>query len=662
MKLFSILAKSILIVAGIGLMACKESAVSSAVSPAADAHLAAFWQQDLAGLDLADNTDFELARRGLIAAPDQLKILSTDSDGKSVVVWDMTKYEFLNEATSPTAHPSLWRQARLNNIHGLFEVTPGIYQVRGFDLSNMSIIDSDTGYIVVDPLTTYATAKAAMEFALTKLPQKPVRAVLFTHSHVDHFGGVLGMLQAAGADPSEVAVYAPEGFLAEASSENILAGEAMLRRAEYMYGKNLPRTATGHIDTGLGKTPAFGRVDILKPTVDITPDNLTATIDGVEFEFQLVSGSEAPAEFTFYLPKYKAFCGAELTSRNLHNIYTLRGAKVRDALQWSKFLDEAMQLFSQSEIYFASHHWPLWGQAEIQTFLANQRDAYKYIHDQTLRLANRGYNAEEIAEQLVLPKKLRTSFATRGYYGSVRHNSKAVYQHYFGWYDGNPSNLDPLPPQQSARKYLEYMGGIDNVLQQANKSMEAGEYRWVAQVLKHAVFAEPKNKQAKALLAKAYEKLGYRAESGPWRDVYLAGAQELRQGEPDVGYNMAGAMGLLKQAPLPKFFEAMAARLRGPKAEGLKMKINFEFTDLHQKYLLVLENSVLHMRAGQSDPDADATVRLTQDFYLKMATNQVGIKDMVFSKELDLQGSRLALLKFLRLFDKPDGVFPIVTP
>jgi alkyl sulfatase BDS1-like metallo-beta-lactamase superfamily hydrolase len=605
-------------------------------------------------LPLGEQRDFEDARRGLIATPDNL--LVTFPDGERI--WDMSSYDFVQGDAPDSVNPSLWRQAMLNNIHGLFEVTEGVYQLRGFDLSNMSIIEGDTGWIVVDPLTTKETAKAALDFAREHLGDKPIKAVIFTHSHIDHFGGALSAL----AGNKAVDIYAPEGFTEEATSENIIAGTTMSRRSMYMYGQPLEHSTYGHVDTGLGKSPAFGSPGIAMPTHIIDTTGETVVIDGVEFVFQNAPGSEAPAELTFYLPQKKAFCGAELVSRNMHNLYTLRGAKVRDARKWSHYIDEAINLFPETEVYFASHHWPLWGNADIIDFLKKQRDGYKYIHDQTLRLASQGHTPREIAEELELPESLRTSFPNRGYYGTLKHNAKAVYQGYFGWYDGNPANLDPLPPTEAGMRYVERMGGALAILERAQADFDAGDYRWVAEVLNHLVFAEPENKAAKELLAKSYDQLGYQAESGPWRDVYLTGALELRQGAPKEGIGLANAADMLRATPVEEFFHVMAVTINGPKADGKSFVFNFDFTDLDETHVLTLENAVLHHRIGEPAENANATIQITHEMFLKLLTRQIDPAKVVFSDDVSLEGSEIDLVRFFALIDRPNEVFDIVTP
>jgi len=614
----------------------------------------------LEALDFTDQQDFEDAMRGLIASDAELRVATADG----TVIWDLPAQAFIQGAAPDSVNPSLWRQAQLNNIHGLFEVTDGIYQLRGYDLSNMTLIAGDDGWIVVDPLTARETAAAAFEFAQQHLGQRPVTAMIFTHSHIDHFGGVLGVLTAEGVQAENLRILAPEGFMEEATSENVIAGTAMGRRATFMYGKRLTRSARGHVDTGLGMSPAFGNFGLLAPTEIVERTPQTLIIDGVEFVFQNAPGSEAPAELTFYLPQARVFQGAEVTSHNLHNLYTLRGAKVRDALRWSGYIDEAIRLFGDAEIYLASHHWPIWGNDRVMRFLEVQRDTYKYLHDQTVRLFNQGLTPGEIAETLELPAALRGVFHNRGYYGTVRHNARAVYQNYLGWYDGNPAHLNPLPPVDAARRYVALAGGAGAMLHSARAAFETADYRWAAEVLNHLVFAEPDHAEAKALLAATYDQLGYQAESGPWRDVYLSAAYELRHGPPEAGPNVAAMLDVLRQTPVQRFFDSMATRLNGPEAEGVELQVDFLFTDLGEGYRLEIGNAVLHHRplAADAGGSADATLHLTHEMFLAMVTGRAGLKDLLLSEDITLEGSRLDLLKFFSLFDKPEGRFDIVTP
>lgn len=650
----------------VALTACQRAEKPLPPAPGADAqgHIAASAETVAANkavaaaLPLGDQRDFENARRGLLAGGGPVAI--QDQNGGRV--WNTSDYDFEKGDPPPTVNPSLWRQERLNDIHGLFEVTPGIYQVRGYDLANMTLIEGHTGWIVVDPLTSVETARAALALAQRKLGERPISAVILTHSHIDHFGGIAAVLPKDAAARAALRIIAPKNFVQEATSENVLAGVGMSRRSVYMYGMPLARSPRGHVGTGLGKEPARGQVSLAEPTdiVDHTPQEME--IDGVRFIFQYVPGSEAPTELTFYLPDKHAFCAAEIATHNLHNLYTLRGAKVRDALRWGDYLDQATRLFGDAEVVFASHQWPTWGNAEVIAYLKRQRDIYLYIHDQTLRLANRGETPREIADQLKLPPSLSSDFADRDYYGTVSHDSKAVYQWYFGWYDGNPADLDPLPPVEEGRHYVEAMGGADAVLRQARKAYARDELRWAATLLNNLVFAEPDNRDAKDLLARVYDQLGYRAESGPWRDEYLTGAWELRHGVSKKGLDMAKAMDFLQHVPLELFFDSMATRIIGPKAEGKHTVLNFVFTDLGETHVLYLEHAVLHHYKGSPDPHADATVQLTHDFFLRLALRQVGLREAIFSDQLHVEGSRLALLQFFLLLQQPDPHFPIVTP
>jgi len=644
--------------------ACTERPPETAAGADAEGHSApsaatlAVNRAALKQLPLDDQRDFEEARRGLIASDPALLIAGPD--GRPV--WDMPSYAFIEGAAPDSVNPSLWRQAQLNNVHGLFQVAEGIYQLRGFDISNMTLIRGATGWIVVDPLTTRETAARAWAFAREHLGDRPVSAIVYTHSHVDHFGGVLGIASAEDIAARGIRVIAPEGFTEEATSENMLAGTTMARRAEYMYGQHLAHSPRGHVDTGLGKGPALGSTGIVVPTETVGRTGEELVIDGVRFVFQYTPASEAPAEFTFYLPDHKAFCGAEVVSHTMHNLYTLRGAKVRDALKWSGYIDEAMRLFGDAEVYFGSHHWPLWGKTRIADFLARQRDTYRYIHDQTLRLASLGHTPREIAEELELPESLAREFPDRGYYGTVRHNAKAVYQFYFGWYDANPAHLDPLPPVEAAERYVEFMGGAQEVLAKAQTSYDKGDYRWVAEVLDHLVFAEPDNRAARELLARTYDQLGYQAESGPWRDVYLSGARELRHDPAPGADAVARSIDLLRNTPLERFLDTMAVRIDGPKAANKHLVINLVLSDTNESHVLELSNAVLHHWREAPRRDADATITLTRDLLLDMLTGQASIRETLSSDKLEVEGSTVDLISFFSLFDQPDTAFPIVTP
>ncbi|HXK22579.1 MAG TPA: alkyl sulfatase dimerization domain-containing protein [Myxococcota bacterium] len=609
-----------------------------------------------AALPPGEDVDFEEAKRGFLGRDDSISV-QTPFGG----TWDPSLYAFIEGDAPPSVNPSLWRQAKLNDNYGLFQVDEGIYQVRGYDVSNMTWIRGRTGWIVVDPLTSVESATAARNLARKYLGNAPIAAVIFTHSHIDHFGGVAAI--APDGDVSKLHVIAPRRFVEEVTSENVLAGTAMGRRATYQFGLGLPVGPRGYVDTGLGKKPLAGTASFAVPTdfVDRTPQEME--VDGVPFVFTYVPDSEAPAELTFYLPAHKAWCGAEIVNRTMHNLYTLRGTKVRDALKWSGYIDDAIQRFPDAEIVFTSHTWPVFGRDRARDFLKGQRDTYRFIHDQTLRLANQGATPREIAEQLELPPSLARHYANRGYYGTLRQNAKAVYQFYFGWYDGNPANLDPLPPEPLAKKYVEAMGGAAKVKEKARAALDAGDYRWAATLLDHLVFADANDAESRELLARAYDQLGYQSESGVWRAEYLSGANELRHGIVKQAIGPRSAQAILAQIPLDLFFSAMATRLDGKKAaDSEPVTLNFVFTDVGETHVLNVENGVLHHWKRDADPNAAASVKLTRSLFLQMATGQAGLKDLIFSDDLAVEGSRVALLSFFSLLDPVDANFAIVTP
>ena len=643
----------------------------------------------VATLPFGNNKDFEQANRGLIAKEDNL-IIKKES-GK--VIWNMSDYDFINfegkTGNAPdSVNPSLWRQAAVNNIHGLFKLHDDIYQVRNYDLANMTIIKGDSGWILVDPLTSRETASKALLFAQKHLGKAPIKAVLFTHSHIDHFGGIDGILShLSDTEKANLRIIAPKGFMEEATSENLIAGIAMSRRSSYMYGQFLPRNERGHIGSGLGKSPAFGTFGLMAPTEIVDHSVASLTIDGVPFSFQYTPESEAPAEFTFYLPKQKAFAGAELVSRTMHNIYKLRGAKVRNAAQWSQYIEEARTEFKDAELYFGSHHWPIWGQDDIQSFLQVQSDTYKYIHDQTVRLLNSGYTPAEIAELIELPPSLTKTFSNRGYYGTLKHNVKAVYQFYMGWFTGNPATLDPLPEQETAQRYVAMMGGVDKVVEksqllfekvnQVNTEEVVKEYRWIAQLLNQAVFSAPDNNQAKALLAKTYDQLGYLSESAPWRDFYLSGAYELRNGISSKIQQLNDLKQVLKAMSVDKFFTKLSVSLNAEKAQDKHFTLLVNFTDINESYLLTLNNSVLRHRPYQEAEElgsqlgsqsenqsekADTVINITHLLFIDLIIGEAGIKETLFGDELTVEGSKLDLIRFLKSFDKIDGNYNMVTP
>jgi alkyl sulfatase BDS1-like metallo-beta-lactamase superfamily hydrolase len=646
-----------LICAAALVVACGKDAATPATSAGEATATTARSNEDVAkGRNLADPASFEDAKRGFIAAP-----TGQVRDAAGRVIWDFDGYAFVKGAAPATVNPSLWRQALLNNQTGLFKVAEGIYQLRGFDLANITLIEGKTGWIVVDTLTARETAAAAMAFARKHLGDKPVSAVIFTHSHADHFGGALGVISAEEAAARKVPVVAPVGFMDEATSENIMIGVAMARRSMYMYGGRLPRDAKGSVDTGLGKAVAYGQVGILPPTVVVDQPHLELTLDGLRFVFHNVPGSEAPAEFVFYIPERKAFGGAEMLSHTLHNLYTLRGAKVRDALKWADYIDQSLAYAADAEVIFNQHHWPVWGRERIRDFMVKQRDTYKFIHDQTVRQMNAGLTAPEIAETMKLPKSLDDYLNVHGYYGTVRHNAKAVYQFYLGWFDAHPSNLDALPPVEAGKRYVALAGGIDKLVAAAQTAFDAGDYRWAAEMLKHAVYAEPKNKAAGELLARSFEQLGYVAESAPWRNFYLTGAYELRNGGPAKGITIDIMLDMLKHTPIERFLERMAASIDGGKAADANLKINLVFSDLKESYVLQIENAVLHFHKAPPEKDANATLTLTKAFFLQMMTGQAGAKDLLLSDQTKIEGSKIDLGRFFSLIEKAPGTFPIVT-
>lgn len=613
-------------------------------------------------LPFHDRSDFERAARGLIARPTSPQVMHE----LGFPVWDLDEYTFLDGEPPDTVNPSLWRQAQLNRFAGLFEVADGFFQVRGLDLSNVSFIAGDTGWIVIDPLTSAETARAALELLHTHLPPRPVTAVIYTHSHADHYQGVRGVIDDESVRAGAVRVIAPEGFLDAAISENVIAGNVMTRRASYMYGALLPRGPQGHVDAGLGKgIPLLGTTGLIAPTEEITASGTELTIDGVRVVFQLTPGTEAPAEMNFHFPDRRILCMAENCTATLHNLYTPRGAQVRDALAWSKYLNESIELFADdTDVLFASHHWPRWGSDEVHAFLRTQRDLYRYIHDQTMRLANHGFTSVEIAEELVLPDSLSQVFANRDYYGTVNHNAKAVYQRYLGWFDGNPANLHPLPPAESSVRYVEFMGGADAVLAKARECFDRGELRWVAQVVNHVVFAEPDNMEARSLQADTLEQLGYQAESGPWRAFYLTGAQELRQGAPSGPGPNTFSADVASAMSTEMLLDLLGVRLDGPRAAGQRISLDLTVVadGEDQHWHVGVESGALHATAGRRGRDADARVRLAHEALAAIALASASVDDLVTSGAITIDGDEHALRRLVDLLDTFDFWFEIVRP
>jgi len=611
-------------------------------------------------MPFADRADYEDARRGLIDAGP-----GTVRDARGNIVWDLTEYAFLEKDGPPpeTVNPSLWRQAQLNLVHGLFKVTDRVYQVRGYDLSNISFVVGDSGYIVIDPLVSAETARAAVDLLFKNLGEKPLVAVIYSHSHIDHFGGVKGIVSEEDVKAGRTKIIASEGFLENAVSENVIVGNLMSRRATYMYGSLLPRTPRGHVDTGVGKAISSGQVTLLAPTEYVTATGQEMTIDGVKIVFQFTPGTEAPTEMNFYFPQFKALYAADNSIHSLHNLFTLRGAEVRDAREWSHFLDETIDLFGEkSEVMFAGHTWPRWTSAKVIDMLKKQRDVYKYIHDQTVRLANQGHSMLEIAEMLTLPDELAKEWYNHGYYGTINHNVKAVYQKYIGWFDGNPAHLESLPRREAGRKYVEFMGGSTAVLEKARASYAQGDYRWVAQVVNHLVFAEPDNREARELQADALEQLGYQAEAGSWRNYYLSGAQELRNGVVKAESPSAANADVAEALKADMLLDYLCVHLNGPRANGKKITLNWDFTDTKARYVLTLENSALTYRAGKQATDADATVSVSQATLIAIVLKKSSIVVNLANGGIVIQGDVRKLVELLALMDTFDLWFNLATP
>ena len=611
-------------------------------------------------LPFSDIADFDDASRGFLGTIENAKVLSTS--GRTV--WSLEAYGFLSEAEAPaTVNPSLWRQSRLNMNHGLFEVVPGVYQVRGLDIANMTLVEGDSGVVVVDTLTSIEGARAAMELYFKHRGKKPVTAVIFTHTHTDHWGGARGVLDDATLASGKVPIIAPNLFMEHAVSENIIAGPAMLRRAQYQFGPFLAKGTRGQVDCGLGKTMAAGGVTLLRPSDLIIATGDKRVIDGVEFEFQMAPNSEAPAEMHFYVPRYKLLNLAENCTHNFHNLLPFRGADVRDALAWSKYLNEALSLWGgKAEAMCGQHHWPVWGKERVDTMIRQQRDLYKFAHDQTIRLMNHGLTATEIAETIRLPESLEGAWHTRGYYGHIRHNVKAIYQKYLGWYDANPVNLDPLPPVEAGRKYVEYMGGGEAILARAAKDFAKGEFRFVAQALSHLVFAEPDNQAARALLADTFEQLGYAAESSTWRNAYLFGAQELRQGMPKTPPRPPMPRETLAALRTEQLWDVLGVRLNGPKAEGKHIVLNWSFTDSGETFVLNLENSALTYTEGVQADSADASFTLARSTLDEVIAKQTSFPEAVAAGKIKVAGNPLWLAELMGLMDEFPRMFEIVEP
>ena len=608
-----------------------------------------------------DPGDFERASRGFIAAHPTGTIV--DQHGRTVI--DTNNYGFLaiGNPAPDTVNPSLWRHAQLNHIHGLFEVRPDVYQVRGYDISNITFIKGNEGWIVIDPLTTAQTAKDSYDLVTQHLGHRPITAVIYTHSHTDHFGGVLGVISEDDVESGRCIVVAPEHFMHETVGENVIAGPAMGRRALFQFGPFLPPGPTGHVDCGLGNSIPVGAPGLIAPTHDITRTGEEMVIDGVRVIFQLTPESEAPAEMNFYFPDLGALCMAENCNHTMHNLIPIRGALVRNAMNWSKYINEAMELFGgDAEVLFTSHNWPRWGNDDLNGFLEKQRDLYKWMHDQTMRHANHGLVATEIAEHLSLPDEFLANEHTRGFYGDLVHNAKAVYQRYLSWYDGNPANLHKHPPVEAGRRYVDLAGGADALLEKAQKAFDNGDYRWVAELVNHLVFADPSNTRARNLQADTLEQLGYQAESSTFRNAYLNAAQELRNGPPNLLGGAARGKGLLRAMTVEQVFDAIAIRLKSEEVGGQRVFVNWTFTDLDEKWVLGLSNRTLFHVQGRHDPRASVTVSMTRLTLVGIVTAETTFMDEIHAGRITLDGDPAALLTIFGNLDTFVPGFAVVEP
>jgi alkyl sulfatase BDS1-like metallo-beta-lactamase superfamily hydrolase len=601
--------------------------------------------------------DFEEAHRGLIA-PFEPALIENE-DGRTV--WELETYDFLKADPPPTAHPSLWRQGRLSRIAGLFELAPGFYQLRGFDLSNMHVVEGREGIVVIDPLVSTESAAAALALYREHRGERPVTGLIYTHSHVDHFGGAKGILTQEEIESRRIPVLAPAGFLHHAVSENVFAGTAMGRRAGYMYGALLRRGADGQVGSGLGQTTSLGTITLIPPNLDIVETGQEETVDGVRMSFQLTPGTEAPAEMNIHFPDARVLCIADNAARAMHNILTPRGALVRDPRVWAHYLDQAIELFGErSDVLFAGHHWPCWGSERIVDYLEKQRDLYTYLHDQTLRLLNQGHTGPEIAELIELPPSLAAEWHCREYYGSISHNTKAIYQRYMGWFDGNPAHLWEHPPVEGACRYVEFMGGAEAVLEKARACFDAGDYRWVAEVVNRVVFAEPDNREARELQADALEQLGYGAENATWRNFFLMGAKELREGVSGTP-TAAAPPDVLARLTVSQLLDAMAIRLNGPRAAEHHLRIDWNVTDPDEQHAITVRNGVLRHRPG-SHGDVDAALVVEREALNQLLLEVADIGELAESGRLRVEGDGTKLGELLGLLDEPDPGFAIVTP
>jgi alkyl sulfatase BDS1-like metallo-beta-lactamase superfamily hydrolase len=614
----------------------------------------------LSELPMSDRQSFDDARRGLVEAWGN-QVVAGAGDRP---VWSLQGYEFLDKDEAPdTVNPGLWRHARVNMIGGLFKVTERLYQVRGVDLTNMTIIEGDSGLIVIDPLVTTETAKAAMELYFRHRPKKPVLALIYSHSHADHYGGVRGVISAEDVAAGNVKVIAPGGFLEEAVGENAIAGTAMARHTQYQFGTQVPRGAKGQVDAGLGKALSFGTASLIAPTQLIDKLVETHRIDGVDIVFELTPGAEAPAEMIMYYPQFRVLNMTEIATQNMHNLLPIRGGLVRDALSWSKYIGGALRRYgAKSDIVIAQHTWPVWGNERVQNYLKKQRDTYKFLHDQTVHLMNQGYVGAEIADAIKLPPNLAQEWSTHPFYGQLKNNVRAVYLRYLGYFDGNPATLEALPPVPAAKKAIEYMGGAEAALRRAHADYSRGEYRWVAQVGSQLVFADPTNQDARALTADAYEQLGYQMESATERNAFLQGAWELRNGVPKLPPRAPGSPDVIRSMTLDTYFDALGVRLNGDRAAGKRIVLNWMFSDTGQSYVMNLENSALTHVAGAQDPTADATLTLTRATLDDISLQKTTFQDAQQSGQVHVDGKREKLSELLAMLDAFTLGFPTVEP
>jgi alkyl sulfatase BDS1-like metallo-beta-lactamase superfamily hydrolase len=639
-----------------GRMSDAEDRRGDATDPtrAANAELAA-------ALDFADRRDFEEAARGLIAPlPDGGKVVGADGGP----VWDLSRFEFIREgAEAPdTVNPSLWRQMQLVVQGGLYEVVPGMYQVRTLDLSNITFVEGDEGVVVFDPLISTETARAALELYYAHRPRKPVVALVFSHSHVDHFGGARGIVGEDDVRAGKVQVVAPEGFLEAAVAENVLAGNVMSRRASYMYGNLLPADAKGQVGAGLGVSTSSGTVSLIPPTEHVTETGQRMNIAGLDFEFMLAPDSEAPAEMHWFIEQFAAVTAAENCCHTLHNTYSIRGTKIRDPLAWSKYLEQTIELWGdRAEVMYGMHHWPAWGRERVLELLGMARDGYRFINDETLRLANHGYTPSEIAEQVEFPPKLSRHWAMRGYYGTLNHNVRATYVNYLGWFDGNPANLHTLPPEDAAKRYVEFMGGAEAALDKARGAYELGDYRWVAEVVNHVVFADPDNRDARDLQAAALEQLGYQSESGPWRNFYLTAAQELRDGVRELPTPNTASPDSVRAMSTELFFDYLAMRLNGSKAGDRVMTLGLRLSDIGESWTLMVRNGALSHRAGEADA-REVIVTIARSDLNDVILGTAPLTDQISDGRAQLEGDEQVLHDFVALLDDFEFWFNIVTP